>query len=150
MGCHTWYQYPIVTDEKEIIQQVINKLEEWKNSPWWDEKKFGQERQIIEKAIAEADFHTLDDHMVIDNLFFINDKPIIYADYPASDEPRIAGYPETIITSEQQMLDYMKSGFTNDKGKHFDFRVEEDRLPHVLEQIKTFFQNHPDGFITFG
>ena len=67
-----------------------------------------------------------------------------------SDEPRISGYPEKIIRSYQEMLDFMETGFIDEKGKHHVFSYEESRYPVFMEGIKRFFDRHSEGIITFG
>ena len=82
---------------------------------------------------------------------FINGEPIIFVKYENdNDEPRIGGYPDTIITSAEQMFEVMKTGLINWEGKHFNFRWDEERDEYIKNHIKTFFQKHPDGIIEFG
>jgi hypothetical protein len=58
--------------------------------------------------------------------------------------------PENVITSEDEMLEFIKTGFTREDGKHFDFHMEEERRDRIFRHIKDFFKKHPDGIITFG
>ena len=67
-----------------------------------------------------------------------------------SNEPRIGGYPDKIIESYQDMVDFMKTGFTDEDGKKYDFYYEEDRYNIFMNGIKLFFERHPKGVITFG
>lgn len=68
-----------------------------------------------------------------------------------SDEPRIGGYPNTQIKSYQEMLDFMKTGYTSEEdGKHYDFYYDKERYNDFMSGIKSFFEKHPKGLITFG
>ena len=52
-------------------------------------------------------------------------------------------------TSEYRTISLERS-YTDKEGKHFDFHLDEDRKEMVMNGIKTFFTNHPQGIITFG
>jgi len=74
-----------------------------------------------------------------------------------SDEPRIGGYPTTVIRSYKEMLAFMRTGYTDRyksggkwKEKHYDFYYDKKRRSTFMKGIKTFFERHPDGIITFG
>ena len=74
-----------------------------------------------------------------------------------SDEPRIGGYPPNVIRSYREMVRFMKTGYTETervhgrlKTKHYDFYYNKKRKPVFMKGIKTFFEKHPDGIITFG
>lgn len=67
-----------------------------------------------------------------------------------SDEPRISGDPDRIIRSYEDMLDFMKTGYDREDGKHFDFYYDEERYPLFMVGIEIFFEKHPDGIIHFG
>ena len=67
-----------------------------------------------------------------------------------SDEPRIGGYPGNIIKSYDEMVEFIKTGYTNSEGEKFEFYYEKERYPKFMEGIQQFFTKHPDGIITFG
>jgi len=86
-----------------------------------------------------------------DHVTFIDGEPIIFTRYENdSDEPRIGGYPDTIIRSADEMFKAMQTGLTNWENKHFHFRWEKEREEHIKNHIITFFQKYPDGIIEFG
>ena len=87
-----------------------------------------------------------------ESFHIVNGIPGLYARYKDdSDEPRIGGYPETIITSAEQMFQFMKTGFYSEKySRQLDFQIQEDRKDIIFNLITTFFKIHPDGIITFG
>jgi len=89
---------------------------------------------------------------VNDNLKFINGEPIIFvcANGYDTDEPRIGGYPDTIIKSADEMFKAMETGLTNWEGKHCIFRWDKDREEKIRTNIIEFFKAHPDGIIEFG
>jgi len=61
-----------------------------------------------------------------DHVTFIDGEPIIFTRYENdSDEPRIGGYPDTIIRSADEMFKAMQTGLTNWENKHFHFRFED-------------------------
>lgn len=66
-----------------------------------------------------------------------------------SNEPRIQGYPDKIVRSYDEMLEFMKIGFTNEEGKHYNFYYDESRYDYFMNGIKTFFEKHTDGIIYF-
>ena len=66
------------------------------------------------------------------------------------DEPRIGGYPERVIRSYEDMVDFMATGFTKENGDHCNFYYAPERYDHIMAMIRRFFINHPTGIITFG
>jgi hypothetical protein len=84
--------------------------------------------------------------------------------YP--DSPRIGGYPETIIRSYDEMVKAIETGlegeYYNCEKDNFDKRIyyfhfdtpdgieEVEFKNKIMQGIKTFFELHPDGIITFG
>lgn len=86
-----------------------------------------------------------------ESIFFVEEEPIVYTRYERdSDEPRIGGYPETIIRSAEEMFKAMETGLTGSNGKHYNFFVEPGREKIIKDHINTFFQKYPDGIIEFG
>jgi hypothetical protein len=150
MGCHTWYKVPVAKGRDAVTVKVREELESLRKKDWWDED-CEREAKECERALKEWDTDVLED--CITNYYFYTVKgvPMLFKHYEHdSDEPRIGGYPENVITSEKEMLEFIKTGFTREDGKHFDFYIEEERRERVFKHIKKFFELHPDGIITFG
>jgi hypothetical protein len=62
----------------------------------------------------------------------VNGVPGLYSRYENdSDEPRIGGYPDNIITSENEMLEFIKTGYTDEDGKHYKFYFEPGRGKNI-------------------
>lgn len=175
MGCHTWYSVPYKTDKKEIItlaQKWLNEAEHISNG----HKKIYQyaiDNEIIEPILELASFET--DCSDRDNTKWVlyKDADTYYVEKYNKEngtsinkynfdeikslnierfgsEPRIGGYPDTIIHSYQEMLDFMKKGYTDKEGKHYDFYYDKNRELEIIDRIKRFFTNNPEGIITFG
>ena len=93
----------------------------------------------------------INDYIMDYYFYVIKGVPMLFKHYEnGTDEPRIGGYPENVITSEDEMLEFIKTGFTREDGKHFGFHIEEERRDRIFRHIKDFFKKHPDGIITFG
>nr|QBM02707.1 hypothetical protein [uncultured archaeon] len=173
MGCHTWFSAPYETDKKKIInlaQEWLNKTEyisagHRKMYQWAIDNEL--EEPVCELATFETECNRNENWILYKDIrnfsvekynkengtsyykydtFF--DKNNVLESY--SDEPRIGGYPDDIIHSYDEMVEFMKTGYTDKEGKHFDFHLDEDRKEMVMNGIKTFFTNHPQGIITFG
>ena len=173
MGCHTWFSVPYKTDKKEIIniaQQWLNDSIELSD----DYKKMYQfaidneledpicelseistecrmsDKWILYKGVKEFSLENYNkSHSTNYGIYddFFKDKDILES---YSNEPRIGGYPDNIIRSYDEMVDFMYSGYVDKDGKKYDFRLDLDRKERVMEGMKTFFINHPLGVITFG
>jgi hypothetical protein len=175
MGCHTWFSVPFKTDKEEIIklaQDYLNSVTHYGD----DYKKMyqlaidhGLQGPILELAADGSDSNVRDPDNwilykdIVDNSIEEHHKKtgvlIDRYDYEAqkkeglenySNEPRIGGYPDRIVRSYDDMVDFMKTGHTLSDGTHCDFNCDADRLDKVMEGIKQFFFKHPDGIITFG
>jgi hypothetical protein len=49
------------------------------------------------------------------------------------------------------MFEFMKTGYyREDDSRQFDFHIPDDRKDIIYNLITTFFEEHPDGIITFG
>lgn len=70
------------------------------------------------------------------------------------DEPRIGGYPERVIRSYEDMVDFMATGYIKGKGtehpQHINFYYAPERYDLIMAMIRRFFDNHPTGIIVFG
>lgn len=175
MGCHTWFSVPYKTDKREIIEIAQEYVFTTKYITKGHKKmyQFAIDNELIEPVCELASIETdcvhrensewilykdIRDYSVeeynkkhgtnyhkYDKFFNENDVIESY-----SDEPRIGGYPDKIIHSYDEMVEFMKTGFNNEGGQHYDFYFDEDRIEKAMEGIKQFFVNHPSGIITFG
>lgn len=176
MGCHTWYSVPYKTDKQEIINLAQKWLNEAKHISNGHKKmyQYAIDNEIIEPILELASFES--DCSDRDNTKWVlykdvntyyvekynkeNNTNIEIYDYEKikslniqiyGNEPRIGGYPEeVIIHSFDQMIEFMKKGYTDEEGKHYDFYHDKNREPEIIDNIKHFFSNHPEGIITFG
>jgi hypothetical protein len=48
------------------------------------------------------------------------------------------------------MVEFMKTGHIDEDGNNYQFYYDENRIEKVMDGIKQFFINHPEGIITFG
>ena len=67
-----------------------------------------------------------------------------------TDEPRIGGYPDTIIKSADEMFKAMETGLINWKDIHCTFSWDKERENYIRNNIIEFFKAYPDGIIEFG
>ena len=155
MGCHTWYRKPLVKGKENVQKYLRERIDDMRKKHWWNEEH-EKEAILSIKAINLLDENMdeeLEEFLVLDDyLKFINGEPIIFVeanDYD-TDEPRIGGYPDTIIKSADEMFNAMETGLVNFEGKHFNFYWDKDREQYIRENIVNFFNRHPDGIIEFG
>jgi len=155
MGCHTWYRKPLVKGKENVQRYLREKIEALRKKSWWDEE-CEQEALLSLEAIDVLDENmgeVLKESLTLDDqLEFINGEPIIFISAVGydTDEPRIGGYPDTIIKSADEMFKAMETGLVNWEGKHFDFYWDEERENYIRSNITKFFNAHPDGIIEFG
>ena len=155
MGCHTWYRKPLVKGKENVQKYLREKIDTMRKKDWWDEDcekealnsliAIGQLDEKMDEALLEA--------VCLDNdLVFMNGEPQIFvgANGFDIDEPRIGGYPDTIIKSADEMFKAMETGLINWEGKHFKFRWDQEREEYIRNNITEFFKAHPDGIIEFG
>lgn len=176
MGCCTWKSVPYKTDKKEIIAAAQKWLNESNHVSVGHKKmyQYAIDNEIIEPILelASFEFECMDRDntkwiLYIDaNYFFVekynkkNGTNIDKYDYKKieelgieryGDEPRIGGYPkDVIIRSYEQMVEFMNNGYTDNEGKHFDFYYNKEREDEIMNNLKNFFTNNPEGIITFG
>jgi hypothetical protein len=67
-----------------------------------------------------------------------------------SNEPRINGYPDRVVTSNEDMIDFMSTGFVDEESVHHKFYYDENRKDYFMKGIDSFFKKHAKGIITFG
>jgi hypothetical protein len=122
---------------------------------WWNDECENEAliSLLAIDALAENMDEELSEYLTINNtLLFIKGEPIIFvaANGYDTDEPRIGGYPDTIIKSADEMFKAMETGLINWEGKHFNFYWDKEREDYIRNNITEFFKNHPDGIIEFG
>lgn len=153
MGCHTWYRKPLVKGKENVQAYLRDEIERYRKEKWWDEEceKDVPLRLMSIENMNEADIEN-DEFLTIDSdIRYVQGEPVIFVEYENdSDEPRIGGYPEVIITSAEQMFEAMETGLTGWRGEHCHFYWEKDREDFIHNLIVEFFQKYPDGIIEFG
>lgn len=143
MGCHTWFKVPQVTDPEEIKKyafQHINKCGE-DGTPYFnsDQKKvmvFAINNSLsgFYGEYAAAEFYGgsfingiiyLDvEEWSLQNEYNPKNNTNYICKYDLSDterltlesywdSPRIGGYPERLVTSYEDMKDFMRMGYTD-------------------------------------
>ena len=155
MGCHTWYIKPLVKGKDNVQKYLIDKLDALRKNDWWNEE-CEQESLVTIKAIElldeNSDDEAIDSILFSEYLHFIDGEPIVFvgANGYDADEPRIGGYPDTIIKSADEMFKAMETGLTNCEGNHYYFHWDKEREARIRKNIIDFFNAHPDGIIKFG
>lgn len=176
MGCHTWFSVPFVQGEEEIYklaQQYVDTSPHFQPGGYKEMYQLAIDNKLpgVVKELAGLidDCSSYDDswtlYMGVEEFALRqynkenNTNLARYKDWELveslnlesySDEPRIGGYPEHVIRTYDQMVEFMKTGFDNNEGQHFDFYYQEDRKENFMQGIRNFFYRHPDGIITFG
>ncbi len=176
MGCHTWFSVPHTTGKNKIIklaQDFLNSDSFLHTAGHKQMYQYAIDNEITEPCCELASFLLPDanpcdnnwvlyqdfNHYLVDAYNLETNAGIGYYDCGLqnivgitrySNEPRIGGYPDRIVRSYDDLLDFMSTGFDNSQGKHFDFYYDEDRYDKFMNDIKEFFINHPLGIIKFG
>jgi len=126
MGCHTWYRKLVTNNQEEIVKRVRDAIEISKYYNWYE---FTSLKELIEsneewlQEIAEYVYDSVDGLIKVNGEFGIYDTANGYD----TDEPRIGNYPETIITSAEEMFKAMDDGLIGWKGNHCNFYWDESR-----------------------
>lgn len=144
MGCHTWYSIPKIEGKEKIIKIVQDYID--------NDKHLEEDYKIIYQLAIDKELHDviMDVASIVKDLSKIDNTWTLYKDINLSNEPRITGYPETIIRSEEEMLKAMENGLPGEDGELNQFYYDEDRKPRILKQINKFFKDNPKGVIIFG
>ena len=98
------------------------------------------------QEIAEYVYESIDGLVNVNGVFGIYDMANGYD----TDEPRIGGYPDTTITSANEMFKAMEDGLIGAHGNHYTFYWDKEREDYIRKNIVDFFNAHPDGIIEFG
>jgi hypothetical protein len=149
MGCHTWYKKLITNNQETIVGKIKDVISISRSYNWYEftslEDLFNNDEEWVQE-IAEYVSDSIDGLIDVDGVFGIYES----ANGFDTDEPRIGGYPETIIKSADEMFKVMETGLVNWEGKHFHFRWEKEREDFIRDNIIKFFEAHPGGIIEFG
>lgn len=168
MGCHTWYKKPLVRGKENIINYLKEKKENYRKKDWWDEECEKEYQHFLSLGGYDVlnfdyNFSDVENYKKGDSydvvsysvhstelILKVDDDYVLYQGIQLSDEPRIGGYPDTIIKSADEMFKAMETGLTNWEGKHFNFYWDKDREEYIRNMIKKFFEDYPEGIIRFG
>lgn len=149
MGCHTYYKRLVSNNQEEITQKIKDALSISQYYNWYEftsfDALFKSDEEWVDE-ICEFIYGSLDGLAELNGIFGIYEDAYDYQ----TDEPRIGGYPDKIITSAEEMFKVMEEGLVNWEGKHFNFYWDEDREERIRKNITEFFKEHPDGIIEFG
>jgi hypothetical protein len=150
MGCHTWYRKLVTNNQEEVIKRVKDAISVSKNWDWYEFTDLKDLFESNEEWIQEIAEYVYDN--ITGTLIEVNGVYGIYeeANKYATDEPRIGGYPDTIIISAEEMFKAMETGLINWEGKHFNFYWDKEREDYIKKNITEFFETYPDGIIEFG
>lgn len=178
MGCHTRYLVPVVHGIEPIKQLARHNLNSgrWYVSP--SHRQMFEyaidndlEEPILEVACKhyddgytwsgtegewilykEANKVTLEEYNRVHGTHYSWHSPAVenlgLEHY--GDEPRIGGYPERVVRSYEDMVDFMTTGFTKENGDHCNFYYPPERYDHIMAMIRRFFNNYHNGIIVFG
>ncbi len=149
MGCHTWYKKLVTNNQEEVVKKVKDAISVSKYYDWYEftslEDLFESYEEWLQE-IAEYVYDSLDDLIKVNGVFGIYEGANGYD----TDEPRIGNYPDTIITSAEEMFKAMEDGLIGWQGNHCNFYWDESRDKRIRDNITEFFKAHPDGIIKFG
>ena len=149
MGCHTWYKKLVINNQEEIVKRVRDVIMLSKHYDWYEVislKDLFERNEEWVKEIAEYVYDSVDGLVSVNGVFGIYDG----ADGYNINQPRIGGYPDTIITSAEEMFKAMEVGLIGCQGNHYNFYWDESRDETIKNNIIEFFKAHPDGIIKFG
>jgi hypothetical protein len=169
MGCHTHYHIPLVKGKENIINHLKEKNENYRKKDWWDEECEKEHQYFLSlggydvlnfdydfsdvKDYKEGDSYDIVSYGVhsVELISKVNNDYVLYKGVQLSDEPRIGGYPETIIKSADEMFEAIEKGlYSESLGKQVFFHIDNDRKEYVYNMINNFFKENPEGIIIFG
>lgn len=149
MGCHTWYKKLVTNNQEYIVKRVRDVIAVSKHYDWYEFTNLKDLFESNEEWVQEIAEYVYDN---VNGLVNVNGTYGIYDaanDYD-TDEPRIGGYPDTIIKSADEMFKAMEDGLIGWQGNHFNFYWDESRDERIRKNIIEFFKAYPDGIIEFG
>lgn len=149
MGCHTWYKKIVTNNQEEVVKKIKDAISVSKYYDWYEftslEDLFESNEEWLQE-IAEYIYNSVDNLIIVNGVFGIYEGANEYD----TDEPRIGNYPDTIITSAEEMFKAMEVGLIGCRGNHCKFYWDESRDKRIRDNITEFFKAHPDGIIEFG
>ena len=118
MGCHTWYRKLLTNNQEEIIKRVRDAIEVSKYYNWYEVISLKDLLESDEEWVQEISEYV---YGSVDGLINVNGEFGIYesANGYDADEPRIGNYPDTIITSANEMFKAMEEGLIGYQGFPF-------------------------------
>ena len=149
MGCHTLYKKLVTNNQEEIVKRVRDVIALSKHYDWYEftslKDLFENDEEWVQE-IAEYVYDSVDGLVNVNGTYGIYDEANGYD----TDEPRIGGYPDNIITSAEEMFKAMESGLIGWKGNRCNFYWDESRDKNIRHNIIEFFKEYDDGIIKFG
>jgi hypothetical protein len=149
MGCHTWYKKLVTNNQDEVVKKVKDAIIVSRYYNWYEFTSLTdlfESNECWEQEIAEYVYDSVNDLIKVNGVFGIYKSANGYD----ADEPRIGGYPDTIIKSAEEMFAAMEYGLIGWQGLHYNFYFSKDREEYIKKNIVDFFNAHPDGIIKFG
>jgi hypothetical protein len=149
MGCHTHYEKLVTKNQEEIIKKIKDVISVSESYNWYEfitmENLFHNNEEWLEE-IADYVYDSINGLIEVDGVFSIYESTNRFN----INEPRIGGFPDTIIKSSDEMFKAMKTGLVGFEGKIFNFSWDEEDDNYIRKNIIDFFKTHPDGIIRFG
>jgi hypothetical protein len=135
MGCHTWYKKLVTNDQEKILKKINDILSMSKYYNWYTfgylVDLFVSDDELLEYVLDEIDI------IKVNGIYGIYED----ADNYQIDEPRIGGYPETIITSAKEMFEAMENGLIGISGRHYNFYWDSSRDKEIRKNIIDFLKH---------
>ncbi len=184
MGCHTWYKKVVdrgvVGDEKTntLVNTIFNNLSDQLTQSEKEWYRYAIDQQLVDPILSfivefgefaheqfDGDYDAFmlkfgEDYRFNSDYGCIRKTSewVLYDDAIGYDGPRISGYPDIVITSYDEMMEFIKTGFVDSEGIHHtfsDWDVETNKhingaSENSLRVIRKFFDDYPDGIIEFG
>jgi hypothetical protein len=176
MGCHTRYLVPIVRGKEEILalaRQFFNQSAY--TDDWRQMFQYAIDKELSEPCCnlaanmlhkdhgayithsenwilyGSVECRTYVEYNKLHGTNYIKYRNSLKDTYIEhySDEPRVGGYPEDIVRNYDQMMSLISTGVSTENGV-YQFNIPEERKEFIYNQIRVFFERHPDGIITFG
>lgn len=153
MGCHTWYKKPLIRGKENIKKYYLDEINLMREKSWWNddcEIEALLKLEFLNNADENTDFNESD--FEFETIYYVNGEHVLYvkANGYDTDEPRIGGYPLTVIRSADEMFKVMETGLVNWEGVHYNFYWDHNRDEQIRNNIIEFFNEYPDGIIEFG
>lgn len=155
MGCHTWF-YKKVKDVnrniliEDIIEKINELIPEYENEPDPADQGFlvyiKSLKDLLEEAINNHEVMSDEEveeyyHDIIGGVIHIHNNALYSEkDVKYHDVFRKYGYPDDVLTSYEETIAYIED------PENEVMNIQ----PNYKEQLKQFWNEFPDGIITFG